>query len=109
MRELQEQWKNIALIDEIMLKHSFVQVVNDPTRIQGQNQSRLDLLFVTDGTFNYNLHIEEGISVHKTVIATLNISNMKFKKKLPSVQVHNLNRIDDTSVIDYLVCAYDNL
>lgn len=90
-----------------MLKHNFVQVVNG-TRTQGHNQSTLDLLFLTNGTSNYNVDIEDGISNHKTVVAILSIGNMQLEKNT-SVYVYNFNRADDTSVLDYLEHAIDNM
>lgn len=93
---------------EIMLKHNLVQVVKEPTRTQGQNKSTLDLLFLTDGTFNCNIDIQDGISDHKTVVATLTMGNIQLERN-PSVHVYNFNRADDTSVTDYLECALDNI
>lgn len=99
---------NADIMFEIMLKHNFVQVVNEPTRTQGHNQSTLDLVFLTNGTFNYNVDIEDGISNHKTVVAILSIGNMQLEKNT-SVYVYNFNQADDTSVIDYLEHAIDNM
>ncbi|KAH9371921.1 hypothetical protein HPB48_017586 [Haemaphysalis longicornis] len=72
---------------EIMAKHSLIQVVNGPTRIQGQCQTTLDLLFLSDKTFGYEVDIKDGICDHKVVVARLRIKHKINKVKTPTVNV----------------------
>lgn len=88
MREIWGQWDNPALTWlEIRLKHTFVWVANEPTRTRGQNQSTLEVLLLTDGSFNYNVDVEDGIADHKVVVGISNMRNIKFKNAF--VQGHN--------------------
>lgn len=93
---------------ETMATHSLIQVVDSPTRIQGQCQSLLDLVFLSEETFHYTVEIEEGISDHKIVVATVQIAN-KGVVKNPIVKVYNFKRADDTSILDLLETALDKM
>lgn len=93
---------------ETMATHSIIQVVDSPTRIQGQCQSLLDLEFLSEETFHYTVEIEEGISDHKIVVATVQIAN-KGVVKNPIVKVYNFKRADDTSILDLLETALDKM
>lgn len=94
---------------EIMAKHSLIQVVNGPTRIQGQCQTTLDLLFLSNETFGYEVDIRDGISDHKVVVASLAIKNKINKVKAPTANVYDFENADDTSILDYLELALDRM
>lgn len=95
------------LMLEMMVKYSLVQVVEKPTRIQGNSSALLDLLFISESTFEHSIEVNDGISDHKMVVATLKINKPLAKKRI--VHVYNFNRADDTSVLDYLELALDRM
>lgn len=90
---------------DIMIKYDLVQVVDKPTRVQGQTETLLDLLFLSQEVFDYEISIEDGISDHKVVAATLK-PNKKLEK-ITRVKVYNFQAADDTSILDYLEMAFD--
>lgn len=93
---------------EIMPKHSLIQVVNEPTRIQGQCHAILDLVFLSDGSFNCQIDVENGILDHKVIAATLRIDNKGFAKHC-NMYVLKFQRADDTSILDHLEIALDTI
>lgn len=94
---------------EIMAKHSLIQVVNGPTRIQGQCQTTLDLLFLSDETFKYEVSIKDGISDHKVVVAGVRVKHKPSKVKASTVNIYDFEHADDASILDYLELALDRM
>lgn len=59
---------------EIMIKYDLTRVVSEPTRIQGQSQAILNLLFLSQDTFRNRTDVTDRISDHKLVLAALGMN-----------------------------------
>lgn len=93
---------------EIMIKYDLIQVVSEPTRIQGQSRAVLGLLFLSQDTFRCKINVSDGISDHRLVVATLGINGSCLQEN-QKVQVRDFNNADDTSILDRLEMAFDAL
>lgn len=94
----------------LMFSFSLAQLVKQPTRIQGQARSILDLAFVSK-TLNPDISIENGISDHKMLLLTFDDLNpsSNVNSNISRIFVKDYRRADDVSIIDYIEITLDCL
>lgn len=95
--------KNCEHLFDIMFSFSLSQIVNEPTRVQGNACSVLDLALVSQ-SITPHLRVEEGISDHKMLVLTFFTLRMSAgcKTKPSRIAFKDYSRANDESVIDYL-------
>lgn len=103
-----EKQSSEQLLD-ILFSFALLQIVKEPTRVQGNTSSVLDLALVS-GSLSTNISIDDGISDHKILVLTVRSSDMGTSNRIkPSrIEIRDYNRAADESVIDYLEEELDN-
>lgn len=97
--------KNENAIFNIMLTHDLIQLVKQPTRVQGQSSSILDLVFVNRDFSEHSVLIEQGLSDHSLVSVSIPLLKFVCYKK-PSVQTFkDYSRANDACVIEHMEAA----
>lgn len=88
----------------ICYSFDLVQLVDAPTRIQGDTFSVLDLVFVSQTLPHvFGIEFRDGISDHKMVSVSLSLRDTCFTtRKYEVVKVLDFANADDILVIDYL-------
>lgn len=99
---------NSELLYDLMFNFSLSQLVQEPTRIQGNTRSILDLAFLSD-KLSGKATVEDGISDHKMLIITFNLEclNTKPDGTNSRIAVKDYTRANDVCVIDYLDTALE--
>lgn len=107
-QSLSENNNHFNSILSIMLTHDLVQIVREPTRVQGTSKSVLDLVFLPRQLSECTVQVVEGISDHLLVSVCLHIvapmkSNNSVKRSFK-----DYSRADDASIIEHLeTCLTD--
>lgn len=99
---------NSELLYNLMFNFSLSQLVQEPTRIQGNTCSILDLAFISDN-LSGKATVEDGISDHKMLIITFNLDGLNPKPVGTNsrIAVKDYTRANDVCVIYYLDTALE--
>lgn len=93
---------NANIIFDIMLTHDLIQVVNEPTRVQGSSCSILDVHFLNRTFSEHTVSIEDGLSDHCLVALSLPIVKTTVPKIANTKSFKDYTRADDTSIVECL-------
>lgn len=98
--------KNENTVLNIMLAHDLIQLVKQPTRVQGQSSSVLDLVFVNRDFSEHTVLVEQGLSDHSLVSISIPLVKSFYYRK-PYVQtVKDYSRANDARVIEHMEAAF---
>lgn len=95
-----------VLIDT-MLRFNLHQVVNQPTRVQGETSNILDLIFLSNHfpADETKIEVMDGISDHKLTLCTV-----PFRDKIEPTNIKitypDFKYADDTSILNYLIIKF---
>lgn len=91
---------------ELMFDFDLLQTVREPTRVCATTQSVLDLVFVNGCIGKYNVTVAEGVSDHKLVFLTFELSRCKMEESVSHVS--DFSAADDEAILDYLDLCLSN-
>lgn len=96
-----------TLIDT-MFRFNLSQIVDKPTRVQGQCANILDLVFLSDHfpPEKTILEILDGLSDHKLIFCSVPLKNVQTPVKT-SITYPDFSSADDSSILNHLIIELD--
>lgn len=94
--------ENANILFDIMLTHDLIQVVNEPTRVQGSSCSVLDVVFLNRAFSEHTVSIEDGLSDHFLVAVSVPIVKIAVRKIPKTISIKDYSRADDARIVDYM-------